>query len=159
MRKRNGTPGSYPSLLIQRDPEKLRSQDQDIENKDKLAAELFQKVVTPSPAWPLLLPVAQFATYGTCGLNTVLVVPALTWLLGVDRPGGGLACWTGGHCHSDYSSCSSYFYWNGNLGLVGNGRKLMAETNTNTNLICLIERNWKPITKFVYKYLQNGYKV
>ena len=34
----------------------------------------------------------QFVTYMACGFNTVLLVPAILWLLGAGRIG----CWTGG---------------------------------------------------------------
>ena len=67
-------------------------QERDVANWEKLAAELTHKVKTKT----YILKNCnqdhfQFFTYMACGFNTVLLVPAILWLLGAGRIG----CWTG----------------------------------------------------------------
>jgi len=65
---------SAACFFLQKDPKKVMEQERDVANWEKLAAELTHK----------------FFTYMACGFNTVLLVPAILWLLGVGRIG----CWT-----------------------------------------------------------------
>jgi len=65
---------SAACFVMQKDPKKVFAQERDVANWEKLAAELTHK----------------FVTYMACGFNTVLLVPAIVWLLGAGRIG----CWT-----------------------------------------------------------------
>lgn len=65
---------SAACFIMQKDPKKVFEQERDVENRERLAAELTHK----------------FVTYMACGFNTILLVPAILWQLGVGRIG----CWT-----------------------------------------------------------------